>query len=78
MCKNIVAGWNTSATLDEFYDAILYKANILLIERLKRKRYDKENKKVIESVSSLNLITWEGNVIPREVRIYEDITAIRS
>lgn len=39
--KGIVSEWDSSLTLDELYDAITVKDNILEIERIVSRKYDK-------------------------------------
>lgn len=76
-CKGVIASWDLESTLDELYDAILNKDMIVEIERMKTRKYDKTSKKLVESRSHLVIITWEGNSIPNEVRLYGGVTGLK-
>lgn len=63
--------------LDELYEAIMVKDNILGLERLRRRRFDKEAKRTIEIGTDVVCVTWGGTVMPNELRIYGGITGLK-
>lgn len=76
-CKGIITGWDLNATLDELVSAMVSSVDVVAVERLKRKIYDRETKNVIESVSRVVCITWEGSCVPPEIRIYGRLSGLR-
>lgn len=70
-------GWDLNATLDELVSAMVSSMDVVAVERLKRKVYDRETKNVIESVSPVVCITWEGSCVPPEIRIYGGLSGLR-
>lgn len=51
--------------------------NILSIERMKRRVYDNESKRVKELNSHLICITWEGSRLPEEIKLYGGAMRLR-
>lgn len=75
--KGIVSGWNKHGTLDELVAAMCDTEGILEIEHVKKKIFDKETKSMRDEYTPVICITWEGNFVPNELRIYGDITSLR-
>lgn len=69
-CKGIITGWDLGAPLDELLRAMVVTSNVKAVERLKRKFYCKEECRLKEGVTHTIMMTWEGNLVLSEIRLY--------
>lgn len=76
-CKGIITGWDIGATLEELVSSMVTTTNIREVERMKRRTVDRTNRKSNGKLTHLISITWEGNELPKEIRIYGAITGLR-
>lgn len=76
-CKGVVYGWDAVAPLDELVDSMSNTERVIEIERLKRRRFDRENKRVIMEETGLILVTWEGSRVPEDIEMYGGLTKLR-
>lgn len=77
-CKGVITGWDLECTLDELIDAMVNSTGVVSVERLMRKRYDRESKKVEVSASHVVAMTWEGSELQSEIKIYEGLLGLRA
>lgn len=77
ICRGVITGWDLQAPLDELIDSMEITSNIVAVERLKRRVYDKDTKTVRETISHVICMTWEGNCVPTEIRIYGGLTRLK-
>lgn len=76
LCKGAVVGWDTKVSLEDFVEALQEK-RIPKIERLRRRFYGKDQKKVIETLSSGIVIMWEDSNLPDNVKLYDGLIRLR-
>lgn len=77
ICKGVIIGWDLECTLVELIDAMVNLTGVVSVERLMRKRYDRESKKVEVSASHVVAMTWEGSELQSEIKIYEGLLGLR-
>lgn len=75
--KGIITGWDLTSPLDELVDAMVSSSNIVKIERLMRKSFNREENRLTETVSHVICVTWEGNCVPSEVTLYGGISGLK-
>lgn len=76
-CKGIINGLDKRSTLDELVSAMVDKSGVLEVERLKKRVYDRETRNMKDEYSPVVCVTWKGNHIPNDIRIYGGITGLR-
>lgn len=77
--KGVLIDWDSELPLHELYEAMTEKERrgITQIDRMKRRIYNKE-KQANEMVDTNNLIlTWEGDVRPDKVSLYDELMSLR-
>lgn len=77
VCRGVITEWDLGATLDELISAMVVSSNVKSLERMKRKIFVREERKIIEKVTHTILMTWVGNALPTEIRLYGGITGLR-
>lgn len=75
--KGVIRDWDKEMTIDELAEAIDDNRGIISIERMRFKRYDKENKTANWTMGSNIIITMEGSKIPRELSLWGTSTRIK-
>lgn len=75
-CKGVVS-WDKFSTLDELVDSMESTDNIVEIERMRKRRFDRNTETVIEEKLDLVCVTWEGNRILEQIRIYGRLSGLR-
>lgn len=65
-CRGIIVGWDLEATLDELVDAMVDPSNIVSLERLRKRFFNKDTQKTEEKVTQIICATWEGILADRK------------
>lgn len=72
-CKGVIS-WDRYSSLDELLDSMVTTDGITEIERMKRRRFDRESGRV---KTDLVCATWENNRLPEQIRIYGGFSGLR-
>lgn len=75
-CKGVI-NWDKYASLDELLDSMVATDGITEVERMKRRRFDRESGRVREEITDLVCVTWENNRLPEQIRIYGGLSGLR-
>lgn len=70
MCKGVVTEWPDSVL--EFWDAISDRTEILKLERMYKKKWDKISKKLIEEDTGNIIVSIKGNKIKERIGLFDD------
>lgn len=70
MCKGVVTEWPDSVL--EFWDAISDRTEILKLERMYKKKWDKISKKLIEEDTGNIIVSMKGNKIKERIGLFDD------
>ncbi|XP_077282657.1 uncharacterized protein LOC143908758 [Temnothorax americanus] len=68
-CKGVISDWPFS--IPELWDTIVDKGNIMQIERMTRKLFDKKKQSRIENDTDNICIIFNKNVLPNNISIFE-------
>lgn len=67
----MISGWDCGVPIHELVEAMDNMEGLIQLERMKRRFIDKETKESRTRLTSLILVTYEGNVLPEFVTLFE-------
>lgn len=68
--KGVISGWDCGVPIHELVEATDDKERLIQVERMKRRFVDKKIKEVRMRLTSLVILTYEGNVLPESVTLF--------
>lgn len=67
----MISGWDCGVPIHELVEAMDNKEGLIQLERMKRRFIDKETKESRTRLTSFIIVTYEGNVLPEFVTLFE-------
>lgn len=76
-CKGVISDWDLDMPLHELVEAMEDTSRIVSLERMKRRYLDHQSKEMVSRFTHHILVTMEGNELPKMIKIYNGLTAVR-
>lgn len=76
-CIGMINGWDLDAPLDELISVMVYLKDVLKVERLKRRLFNRETKTHEEQVSHVICMTCENSKVLSEIRRYGGLSGLK-
>lgn len=73
-CKGVITSWDEP--MAELGEALDNPANVLMLERLRKRIYDEKKKEYYWEATKHVVITFRGNVLPKELPIWGAVAAL--
>lgn len=75
--KGVISDWDCSVPIHELAEAMNDKRGLIRMEKMKRRYIDKETKESKIRLTNLIIVTYEGNILPEFVTLFDGVIRLR-